>query len=268
MRGYNQHVNRLHFGKVLACAQCICSMDPDYPHAYGHVFNAGAYNQHPAITVTNYAPVNPATASFGRSSQARPSLGPREFSQEEHTSVLSGNSELDSSTLPELTVKMIEKGSSGGKNYVLKNVVVGNILNSSLFKQYLGEEFVDKVGESPEELEIGYFKGNKRIWMHTSHEYSDVLEKLCSGCKLTLWCEYGRTRSKVPNKRAADVDDSDDECARASKSVKRHKMDEKKKRVQDIFEELKSQHKDKYTGPVVVQQPHHKDYRHTRVIHL
>ena len=32
---------------------------------------------------------------------------------------------MDSSMLSELTVKMIEKGDSGGKNYVLKNVVVG-----------------------------------------------------------------------------------------------------------------------------------------------
>ena len=87
--------------------------------------------------------------------------------------------------------------------------------------------------------------------MHTSHEYSDVLKKLCSGCKLTLWCEYGRSRTKAPSKRAADIDNSDDECAKASKSVKRHKIDEKKKHYKIFSKNLKANIMISIQGPSI-----------------
>ena len=60
---------------------------------------------------------------------------------------------------------------------IINGYVEFNPTVRGLIKHYLGVEFVNKVGESPEKLEIGYFKGNKRIWMQTSHQYSDVLEK-------------------------------------------------------------------------------------------
>ena len=78
---------------------------------------------------------------------------------------------LNSYVLPELTIKIYGRVDAGGKNYVLRNMMVGNSLSTATFRWFVVHEFGNKVCGEAKDLEIGYFKGNKRVWICMDDEY-------------------------------------------------------------------------------------------------
>lgn len=46
----------------------------------------------------------------------------------------------------------------------------------SLFKQFLVSEFGEEMCGEAGHLDIGYFKGNKRVWMRTNDDYLKTLD--------------------------------------------------------------------------------------------
>ena len=154
--------------------------------------------------------------------------------------------------LKEVTVKVFDKGC--GKNYVIRNVKVGDISSNFLFKQFLVSEFGEEMCGEAGHLDIGYFKGNKRVWMRTNDDYLKTLEKLRKGSTITMWCECGmKPRASEKRKVASDnelqhseaVGDACSSIAKKRKSSHEDKM----ARVQEIFDKLKNKHGGKYTGP-------------------
>lgn len=113
--------------------------------------------------------------------------------------------------LAELSVKVFRK-ESGGKNYILRNVQT-HISSHSSFGKFVVREFGSKVCGEIKNMEIGYFKGNKRIWIHTNDDY---LEKLRSGTAVTLWCDGVPGRKRVVYEHSDS--DSDDGTQRNSTS--------------------------------------------------
>lgn len=85
--------------------------------------------------------------------------------------------ELDSEVLPELTVKVFERG-GGRKNYVLRDVQVGTISSNKGFKDLVVHEFGTEVCGPAKDFQIRYLKGNKRVWIRTDKDYSEILQKL------------------------------------------------------------------------------------------
>ena len=210
---------------------------------------------HRSTAMTNYAAFNPPYEL--ESSQFFPS-GPGQAGRCLGQSQTSDADDvhMDQETLSELTVKVFERGGTGGgKNYVLRNVQVGSIRNNLALQQFLLNELGSKVSGKPEKVDIGYFKGNKRIWMHTAEEYINVLERLCHGSQITLWCEHDGSKTSK-KRRVSDEQsdlDNDEESQKGLRSKsKRQKgslSEEKNARVQEIFEKLKAKHGDTYTGP-------------------
>ena len=101
-------------------------------------------------------------------------------------------------------------------------------------------------------MEIGYFKGNKRVWMCTGDDYSEILGKLRSGSTITLWCECSPGRKRAVESDEHSDSDSDGTQKNSSSTLKRRRKslsEEKNACVQEIFQKLKAQHGDKYTGP-------------------
>lgn len=219
-------------------------MDPYLP-CYDQTYFASAYQHGPAISVRNYT-VNPSNYASPAQPQRQQQAGlggqPTPLSDEDS----------DSDVLPELTVKVFARGS--GKNYVVRNVEVGSISSNSTFKQFVVREFGNEICGEAEDLEIGYFKGNKRVWIRTDDDYLEVLGKLRSGNAITLWCDSGTKSSGRKRVLADDKSDSDSDGTQRSstsrlKRRKRSLYEEKNARVQEIFEKLKVRHGDKYTGP-------------------
>ena len=93
---------------------------------------------------------------------------------------LSTESVAQCQLLKEVTVKVFDRGC--GKNYVIRNVKVGDISSNFLFKQFLVSEFREEMcGE-------GKFKGNKRVWMRTNDDYLKILEKGVQSLCVHQWC--------------------------------------------------------------------------------
>lgn len=160
------------------------------------------------------------------------------------------SSESETEVIEEITVKVFGKSGGPGKNYVVRNVKVGIISNICDIKQFLQNEFGDKVSG---EIEIGYFKGNKHVWMRTDDDYKKVLAKLCDGQAISLWCEGTK---KASAKKHAAVDDdgessSSDEQAVYSKSkrLKRSLSEEKHARVQNFLINLNQ------STVIIIQDP-------------
>jgi len=90
-------------------------------------------------------------------------------------------------------------------------------------------------------MEIGYFKGNKRVWIRTNDDY---LEKLSSGTAVTLWCDGVPGRKQIVYEHSDS--DSDDETQRNStsraKRMRKSLSEVKNACVQEIFEKLKARH--------------------------
>ena len=56
------------------------------------------------------------------------------------------------------------------------------VVSESLLCMSLG----NKVCGEAKNMEIGYFKGNKHVWIHTGDDYSEILGKMCNGSTITL----------------------------------------------------------------------------------
>lgn len=114
--------------------------------------------------------------------------------------------------LAELTVKVFRK-ESGGKKYVLRNVQTADISSHSSFGKFVVRVFGSKFCGEIKDMEIGYFKGNKRVWIHTNDDY---LDKLRSWTAITLWREGVPGRKRVVYEHSDS--DSDDGTQRNSTS--------------------------------------------------
>ena len=79
-----------------------------------------------------------------------------------------------------------------------------NIPSDAEFKNFVVQEFGNKVCGEAKKMEIEYFKGNKRVWIHMNSDYLEIMGKLRSGHAVTLWRECASER-----KRALELDDSD-----------------------------------------------------------
>ena len=75
--------------------------------------------------------------------------------------------------------------------------------------------------------------------------------KLRSGSTITLWCDCSPGRKRAVESDEHSDSDSDRTRQNSSSTLKRRKFlsEEKNPRFQEIFQKLKAQHGDKYTGP-------------------
>ena len=129
-------------------------MDPCLPY-YDQTYFASAYQHSPAISVTNYGSVNPPIATTRSPVQLpRQQLFDPQAGHGDQPTSLSDDEDsesLNSDVLPELTIKIYGRVGAGGKNYVLRNVMVGNISSTATFRRFVVHEFGNKVwrGKKP-----------------------------------------------------------------------------------------------------------------------
>ena len=79
---------------------------------------------------------------------------------------------------------MFRRG-SGGKNYVVRSVQTANISNDTAFREFVVHEFGNKVCGEAKNMEIGYFKGNKHVWIRTT------IQKFWGNCVVEVQLHCG-----------------------------------------------------------------------------
>ena len=160
----------------------------------------------------------------------------------------SGSTEQSSinepSVIQNLTVKFSCRRDKIERNFLLPEVDVDDIQTVKDLKFYLVHNLpIREIGS------VGYLvKGRKKVWFHTDSE----LQKLIAGTlikgKDVLWCD-GTMQSAEKD----DSMNSDEENADASPPTKKQRKpsasDERRERVQALFEDLKTKHGPSYSGP-------------------
>ena len=107
---------------------------------------------------------------------------------------------------------------------------------------------------------MGYYVGNKRVWIRNQNDIHDVIHLLNSkdNYSVTLWCVgHSATPTVLPtgskhprNPTVLLSDDSDDETPEKQQSAKskprKNKSRQEVKQIDDLIDQLKEKHDTKY----------------------
>lgn len=126
--------------------------------------------------------------------------------------------------------------------FMLRDIDIGDIMTLGSLREEISIQFGDEFIDGNSDFDVGYFKGNKRIWIRNDNDLKD-LTKLLKSKGVTLWCN-GKRKSR---KRASDSSDSEEDCARPKKK-KRSASKERTDRVDDVTDELRLKHKSAFTS--------------------
>ena len=159
----------------------------------------------------------------------------------------SGSTEQSSINEPgviqNLTVKFSCRRDKIERNFLLLEVDVDDIQTIKDLKFYLVHNLpIREIGS------VGYFiKGRKKVWFHTDSELQRLIAGTLIKGKGSLWCD-GTMQSAEKD----DSMNSDEENADASPPTKKQRKpsvsDERRERVQALFEDLKTKHGPSYSG--------------------
>lgn len=131
------------------------------------------------------------------------------------------------------------------KMFTLRNVSVDEIESPEKLKKVI----IDQCGESiAKQMDIGYFKQSKKIWLNNRLDMSDLLDLVRNkGENITLWCMETIDSSRKRNH--SDTNDTEDTHMEkgAKKPKKLSKMEERKLEAEKYEHLLREKHNDKYT---------------------
>ena len=107
------------------------------------------------------------------------------------------------------------------------------------------------MNESEElKFDVGYFQGNKRIWIRTFEDLAE-LTRLLKGRGATVWCDG--VNPSIRSKRHAPADESSDSkedirstSNKPSRKKKRSSFDERLEQVDSIIDDLRELNGAKY----------------------
>ena len=155
-----------------------------------------------------------------------------------------------------ITVKVINPDKkSDYKTFLIRNIDMDNLDGVNGIRSLLKEELGDQYLPKGLHFDIGFFKGNKQVWMRNDKDAEEVLRNLRMKYECTLWCS-GKTDKQKAKKRpaerdATDSNDSDSEQEQTRKKKKKTgkrktMQEEKRERTDDTVDELVEKHT-KYT---------------------
>ena len=139
----------------------------------------------------------------------------------------------DADVIKELSVKVL--AGKEEKTYILRNVCVAEVSSIELMKNFLGRTF-----ELQDIQEFGYFIKRKKVWLREDEELRTVVREHLGKGKGALWCV----------EKHVDLEPTQtDETPVTSKRRKTTILEEKRERVEAIYQELRSKHGGRYSGP-------------------
>ena len=93
------------------------------------------------------------------------------------------------------------------------------------------------------DFDVGYLQGSNAIIMRNVEDIRKLWSTLQKGSNMVVWCDgLAMQQSKAARKWQSLDSDSDDECP-----AKKTKKEERDSVVRKCIEDMKAEHKDKYT---------------------
>ena len=138
----------------------------------------------------------------------------------------------DADVIKELSVKVL--AGKEEKTYILCNVYVAEVSSIELMRNFLGHTF-----DIQDIQEFGYFIKRKKVSLREDEELHTVVGEHLGKGKGALWCVEKRVDLEPTQANETHV------------ISKRRKMtlEEKREHVKAIYQELKSKHGGRYSGP-------------------
>ena len=125
------------------------------------------------------------------------------------------------------------------------------------------EQLGNKTVADSTDFEVGYYVGNKRVWIRNQSDIHDVhLLKTRDNHSVTLWCMGHSATPTVPptgskrprNSTVLISDDSDEETpekqqtTRSKQRKRKSRQEEKLERIDDLIDQLKEKHDTTYNA--------------------
>ena len=164
--------------------------------------------------------------------------------------------------IPTISVKVIAPGKkSEYKTFLVRDVTANDVQSLA----HLREKFVEELGADmlakDLQFDVGYYRGNKRMWIRNNRDLSDLLTRSAERDELTIWCEGISTKPTTSGKRkkssglvdsleiSSDSDSSDGLKSKTKKKKKKKTLlEEKQDRIDEIVDNLREKHKTQYTS--------------------
>lgn len=144
-----------------------------------------------------------------------------------------------------LTVKVSCRKDKSERNFLLPEVDIHDISTLKDLKFYLTHKLpIREIGS------VGYVvRGRKKVWFHTDSELQKLIHSTLIKGKGALWCD-GIMQSTCNDDDVNPGEESANNISPpAAKRTKVTAMDERRERVQGLFEELKAKHGSAFSGP-------------------
>ena len=97
--------------------------------------------------------------------------------------------------------------------------------------------------------DIGYYQKRKKVWLQSQFDLQTVVKEQLSKGKGALWCSMAKPAIVEQHSEACDSEEVPDIPPTSSAKRKKSLVEEKRERVQGIFEDLKGLHQTKYPAP-------------------
>ena len=152
--------------------------------------------------------------------------------------------------LPQLIVKVLQRGLAHTKNVLLQSVPIKRISSVSLLKEYLKKELEVSVIR-----DVGYYiRGRRKVWFTSDEDLNSYITGTLIKGKGSLWCEAlpsDPDKHQIQPNDESYIDDSESELSFCEPKQKKKKnaSEEKRSRIQEIFTELRKNHGPMYSGP-------------------
>ena len=183
--------------------------------------------------------------SGGTSSPAAPSSS-RQLAQEVEEDLVTAN------------IKVLSPGGKRNdhKTYVMRDIDLKALPDIESLKELILKRFGSNTVSATLEFDIGYYQGNKRIWLRSPEDFAELIRLLRSRGG-TIWCDglsQHDIRTATQVKRSAPVESSESEVeeevqvAKSRKKKKRSAFDERLEQVDNVVDELRDRHGTKFTS--------------------
>ena len=178
-----------------------------------------------------------------------------------------GLDEREEPRIPTISVKVNSPGKkSDYKTFLVRGVTVDDLQCLANLKEKFVEELGAELLDKDLKFDMGYYRGNKRLWIRNDRDLSDLLARSAEKDELTIWCEGLCTKPTTGGKRrkkashdsgsvdrleiSSDSDSSTYEPRRTGRRRKKKKtlLEEKQDRIDEIVDKLREKHNNKYTS--------------------
>ena len=129
-------------------------------------------------------------------------------------------------------------GRKRSKTFTLRNISVSEIYTCSLLKELIRAQLREDITTSG--FDVGFLNGSNVVSIRNKDDLADIWSNLLRGERIILWCD-GLAGSQKCKSAESDSDDSN------IISKPKKKARDREDRVQEVHNDLKKEHGDKFT---------------------